>query len=312
MKVWPKRKLLIEGAQSVVAGALLTLAVGVLFRLDLGFALLLGLAGTSVLLFWRLRKYLRRRTLVEQPFPIAWRQTLERCVAFYRDLDPAGRDRFETDVAIFLAEQRIYGQKGRPVDDEIRVLVAASAAMLSFGLPDWEWPRLRDIVIYPTAFDETYHTGDNERISGMVHSQGPIIFSARDLKHGFRNPEDAGNVGLHELAHVMDFASGDADGIPAGLSWIASAPWVQLVADRLRKVRRAECRQVLRAYAGTNEAEFFAVAVETFFEKPAQLRDRDPELYAMLSGYFRQDPAGAPSNAAEATDATRIPQGPQG
>ncbi len=45
-------------------------------------------------------------------------------------------------------------------------------------------------------------------------------------------------------------------------------------------------RSVLRKYAGTNEAEFFAVAVETFFERPGALRRATPELYAILEEYF--------------------------
>jgi hypothetical protein len=239
-----------------------------------------------------MRRYIRRRRLAARPFPETWRRQLLRCVPFYRKLDDEGRRRFENDVRFFVAEQRIYGIRGAPVTDEIKVLIAASAAMLCHGWPDWEWPTMRDIVVYPTAFDEEYRIGASRHMAGMVHQQGPIIFSERDLRHSFSRPGDGLNVGLHEFAHVLDMAGGAADGVPAGVAWVASAPWVQVIADRMQRVRRNECRRVLRAYAGVNEAEFFAVAVETFFEQPARLRAHDPELYGLLAEYFNLDPAG--------------------
>ena len=241
-----------------------------------------------------MRRYFRRRRLTREPFPASWRQRLESCVAFYRKLDDAGRRRFETDVQIFMAEHRVYGIRGAETPDEAKLLVAASAAMLGHGMPDWEWPTVRDVVIYPAAFDDEYDLDEGgphgELFSGMVHHQGPIIFSGPELTHGFCTDRDGYNVGLHEMAHVMDFADGQADGVPAGAEWVATAPWIGVVADRLQRVRRGELRRVVRDYGGKNEAEFFAVAVETFFERPDQLAAKDAELFDMLADYFNVDP----------------------
>jgi Mlc titration factor MtfA (ptsG expression regulator) len=194
-----------------------------------------------------------------------------------------------------MAEQRIYGAgEGNDrleIGDETRLLIASSAAILSHGMPGFEWPRMRDIVVHPRAFDENYGS-DNPTISGMVHYQGPILYSERDLKLGFKR-SDGHNVGIHELAHVMDLADGHADGVPAGAGWASSAPWMTVVSDRLAKLR-ADRYPHLRDYAATNEAEFFAVAVEAFFEKPHKLQDKDPELYGLLREYFGQDPAATP------------------
>lgn len=254
-------------------------------------------------------RYRRRKRLLSTPFPGSWRKVLERRVEFYCNLDGDGRRRFEDDVRIFLAEQNVYGLRGAAVSDEARVLIAAAAATLGHGIPDWEWPSLRDVVVYPRAFDDECRQSGDAEILGMVHAQGPILISERDLKHGFCRPHDGHNVAMHELAHVMDFATGHADGLPAGLEWVATAPWVDVVAQRLRKLRKKH-RSVLRRYAATNEAEFFAVAVEAFFERPRRLHREDPELYAMLADYFRQDPAGtrtARTNAPPAERAGRAP-----
>jgi MtfA peptidase len=261
-----------------------------------GLAVAAGLGGFWYL--WMAGRYHRRKALVAPPFPEAWAAILERRVGFYRDLadDPEARRRFEDDVRIFLAEQRIYGAgEGAAeleIGDETRLLIAASAAILSHGMPRFEWPRMRDIVVHARAFNEDYGS-EHANISGMVHYQGPILYSERDLRHGFRR-HDGHNVGLHELAHVLDLADGHADGMPIGAEWASSAPWLAIVSDRLAKLRDPRSPNVLRAYAATNEAEFFAVAVEVFFEQPHKLRDKDAELYAMLSDYFGQDPAARP------------------
>lgn len=251
------------------------------------------LAGSIALIPW-LRTVARRRALATAPFPEDWREVLKRRVPYYVELDEEGRTRFEFNIQVFLAEQTIYAPANGggmvPVDDDVRVLIAASAAMLLQGRPDLEWPTIRDIVVYPTKFDDEYTIGEGD-IAGMVHAQGPVLISKRDLVHGFRKAHDGHNVALHELAHVLDFGTGSADGLPRGMNFVAAAPWVDAVAQRLKKVRRRKYRHVLRDYAGTNEAELFAVAVEAFFEKPTKLRARDPELYAMLQDYFQQDPA---------------------
>ncbi len=55
---------------------------------------------------------------------------------------------------------------------------------------------------------------------------------------------------------------------------------------------RAEGSPVLRPYAGTNPAEFFAVATEVFFNRPLDVRQHEPALYSELQAFYRQDPAG--------------------
>jgi Mlc titration factor MtfA (ptsG expression regulator) len=299
MQVWPTLRIRIHLGLALLLGAA-GCGFGVLALESWLTGILLGLAIASVAAWSGTARYLRRRRLIAEPFPEPWRALLERRVDFYRQLDEPGRSRFEDDVRIFLAEQRIYaaqGQGGETVDDEVRLLIASSAATLGHGLPDFEWPRLRDIVVFPRSFDEEYREdGEHPDIAGMVHAQGPILYSARDLRLGFRR-HDGHNVGLHELAHVLDLADGRADGVPVGASWSSSAPWLEVVSDRLKKLRKRTAksgRSPLREYAETNEAEFFAVAVESFFEQPTRLRDHDPELYAMLRDYFGQDPATRP------------------
>lgn len=248
----------------------------------------MGLLTTLALGWFIGRRDRRRRAIAASPFPIAWRSTLQEFVGYYRDLDPEERERFETEVGWFIDEQVITGPQGADVEDELKVLVAASAVVVVFGRRGFRYPQLRDIVIYEGAFNEGYDQGGN--ILGMVHGQGPIIFSARSLRQGFRGEHDGRNVGYHEFAHVLDFDQGRADGVPGFMPWASVQPWLKVMHDETSQIERH--RSVLRQYAATNEAEFFAVATEMFFERPRELQEKQPELYALLRQTYGQDPAG--------------------
>lgn len=53
---------------------------------------------------------------------------------------------------------------------------------------------------------------------------------------------------------------------------------------------KAGMASLLDQYGATNEAEFFAVATECFFERPAQMKAQYPALYEELREFYRQDP----------------------
>jgi Mlc titration factor MtfA (ptsG expression regulator) len=124
-----------------------------------------------------------------------------------------------------------------------------------------------------------------------VVPRNAIALSKPALFWSFRN-EEPYHVGLHEFAHVLDMEDGRFDGVPRGLGGDIQRRWQALVADELARARLG--RSVLDEYAGTNEPELFAVAVEHFFKAPQRLRRHHPELYEALRDYLNQDPAGEP------------------
>jgi Mlc titration factor MtfA (ptsG expression regulator) len=286
MQVWPRQVVLaqswVAAGIGVASATVAVLATAVVWAAAVGPALGLWWWHTA------LGKFRRRRALTAAPFPEAWRAVLARRVAFYRRLSPAGQARFETDVAIFLAEQHIVGPQESAVPEDMCVLIASAAAMLGHGRPAWEWPTHRDIIVHVTNFNEDYEPGDHHGIAGMVHAQGPVLLSRKQVRHGFKKTTDGINVAVHELAHVIDLADGAADGHAS--IWGELPGWQALVQARLKQVRRGGKQAPLRAYAGTNEAELFAVAVEAFFETPDRLQRRDPQLYKQLEVLFNLDP----------------------
>ncbi len=237
------------------------------------------------------RRTLRRIDVMQLPFPDEWHRVLRSYVDFYLALDESQQQRFRQLVAIFLDEVPITGIR-TDVDDTCRVLVAASAVIPIFGFDDWEYSRLGEILIYPGAFDDEYNSdgnadGDTLGMVGINHLSGVMILSKPSLIAGFENTQDKRNVGIHEFAHLVDKADGAIDGLPAGIPHSVIVPWIEWVGGELsRPVRRGEH---IDDYAFTNEAEYFAVLSEYFFEAPEVLAQRDPQTYKMMQAMYRQN-----------------------
>jgi len=232
-----------------------------------------------------LRRPLRRRRALAKPFPEAWRTVLERNVAFYSDLDEAGRKHFERNVQLMVADLDFEAVGEVELDDELLVLSVAGAAVIFHHLGIEPKVR-RTILLYPDNFDDEYDPSKHADILGMVHRQGPIVFSRRALRNGWNKKTDASNVCIHEWAHVLDLDDGFADGVPVLVD--DETEWDEILAEELERVRRG--RSVLRQYAGTNRAELFACAAEAFFEQPEPLRKKHAPLYGLLVEAFGHDP----------------------
>jgi len=237
------------------------------------------------------RRLRRRRAILGQPFPAEWETVLQREVVFYRTLEPADQARFRRELQLFLGEKRITGIKTE-LDTTTRVLAGASAIIPIFGFPEWEWDQISEVLIYPSRFDTDFTFGErnDHRTLGMVGSGAMnriMILAKPDLLAGFRNPGDKRNVGVHEFAHLVDKSDGTIDGLPGvGLDRRSIGPWIELVRRKTEEIRRGDSD--IDRYALTNEAEFFAVASEYFFERPGVMQRKHPELYAMLARVFNQ------------------------
>ncbi|MDO7851513.1 zinc-dependent peptidase [Hymenobacter convexus] len=238
----------------------------------------------------------RRAEAVAAAFPAAWRQILAERVAFYLTLSKSEKVRFEKQVQVFLAGTRITGVQTE-VDDTTRLLVAASALIPVFGFPEWEYSHLGEVLIVPDAW-KLPDAPDQEvqplqgTLLGSVQgfqNQHYMRLSKASLEQGFRDAVDRQNVGIHEFAHLLDEADGVIDGVPqAALPPELLHPWAVVMQREIAAIQAGKSE--INPYAATNEAEFFAVVTEYFFEKPEKLAENHPELYKLLSRVFRQNP----------------------
>ena len=242
--------------------------------------------------YFLLRKVRRRREILARSFPAEWEAVLQRDVAFFRALLPEEQVRFRRELLVFLSEKRVTGIRTN-IDTKTLVLVGASAVIPIFGFPNWEWDQIDEVLVYPSRFNQDFQFqgGDGRNVLGMVGTGALnriMILAKPDLVQGFKNAGDKRNVGLHEFAHLVDKSDGAIDGIPAvSLTREAVGPWVNLVRRKMQEIAAGDSD--LNRYALTNEAEFFSVATEYFFERPGIMERKHPELFAMMEKVFRQD-----------------------
>jgi hypothetical protein len=215
-------------------------------------------------------------------------------IDFYNDLNENDKLVFEQRIQTFLSDVRIEGV-GLEVNDTDRVMVASSAVIPIFGFKDWTYRNVTNVLLYPDTFDKDYQFEDSEErnIMGMVGSgymNGQMILSRSALIKGFSKNSGKENTGIHEFVHLLDKTDGATDGVPENLLPHEYArPWLSMMHKEIHRIE--EGSSDINPYAATNEAEFFAVVSEYFFEKPDQFQTKHPELYEMLSRIFAQDPA---------------------
>ncbi len=246
----------------------------------------------------------RRNKLVRAPFPSAWEEVLRRNVAHYRTLDEAERSRLRALIQVFLPEKNWEGCGGLELTDEIRVTISAEACLLLLGIPHDYYPNVLTILVYPSTvvppelklgyFEVALEPVEAaEPLIGQAFQQGPVILIWDAALHESRHPELGHNVVYHEFAHKLDMLDGAADGTPPLRDRAEYRDWVTVFSREYLRLRRAAERgrkTFLDAYGATDEAEFFAVATEQFFDRPLRLKEQAPDLYRVLKEYYRQDP----------------------
>ena len=205
-------------------------------------------------------------------------------------------------ATLFLADKEFSGAHGLEVSDEMAVAIAAQACLpvLKLGL-EW-YDGFVGIVVHADAVvaqrefvddDGIVHEYEEE-LSGEAMQGGPVMLSWVDVDEAGESAESGYNVVVHEFAHVLDMRDGEADGVPPLPDRAAQEQWVAILDpeydDFCARVDAGE-DTLLDPYAAEAPEEFFAVASEAFFVAPQDFAAEHPKLYALLRGFFKQDPA---------------------
>lgn len=243
----------------------------------------------------------RRKQILSKPFPQTWLSIVKRRLPFFEKLQVKEQKQLLGLIQLFLAKKKFFGCNGLEINDDIRVTIAAEACLLLLNRATSVYSRLKYILVYPAAF-QTGHEDYNQDgtitrgvkgLLGQSWHHGKIILSWDDVTYGAGNIQDGHNVALHEFAHQLDSETGSTNGAPL-LGQNSCQSWAQVLTEEFKDLQLSlhqRHKTVMDGYGATNPAEFFAVATETFFEKPDQLAKKHPELFAELEKFYRVNPA---------------------
>ena len=201
--------------------------------------------------------------------------------AFYNKLKEKEKKYFEHRVASFINDKDFIGRNGIQITEEIKILIASTAVMLTFGFRDFYIGLVSKIVVYPEKFysitNKKYHKGEfNPKLKALV-------ISWEDFKFGYNTSKDNINLGIHEFVHAIHLNSLNERDISSTIFSDSFEELTQLLSKNksLRiQLMHSDC---IRNYAFTNQFEFLAVIVESFLESPQQLKLKFPEVYFKMT-----------------------------
>jgi len=254
----------------------------------------------------------KRKKIMKNPFPREWENYLKESYTLYSKLPDELQQDMKNKIKVFLNEKTFFGCEGLEVTDQMRILIAAQACLLILNrrttfYPKLRlnrrttfYPKLRSIFVYPTSYlakrvsvNSGIVTEKTQVMLGESWGSGELVLTWDTSVHGAKNMYDSRNVVYHEFAHQLDQEDGVADGAPVLENRSSYASWARVLSrefENLKKEKKRWRKTVMNKYGATNPAEFFAVASESFFEKPRQLKKKHPELYQELKNYYHTDP----------------------
>ena len=220
-------------------------------------------------------------------------------------LDDTEQERLEGLIKVFLVDKAFEGAGGMTVTEEVTVTIAAQACLLLLGLDHDYYRDVHSIIVYPSTVVRRGPqasavlggavTEDPAFLAGEARLHGPMVIVWDQALAQARHPGRGHNVVYHEFAHKIDMADGAADGTPPWQDPVARARMGEVLAREFASLRQREAEgapHLLDTYGAVSAVEFFAVATEAFFDMPVSLQAQHPELYEVLAGFYRQDPAG--------------------
>ncbi len=225
------------------------------------------------------------------PFPFQLRnehrRILENYFTFYKNLDAPSKKLFESKLARFIRAKTFIPRKMPKVTAEMKVCISASAIQLTFYLPDVYLNHFRYILVYP---DEYYSVITRKFHKGEVNPRHQaIVLSWKAYVEGFAANEGI-NLGLHEMAHALHLENTIRNEEFDFLPKEELRTWDRMAADEINKINQGG-HPFFRLYGGVDTFEFFAVAVENFFERPQAFQDYNSKLYYVLSRILNQNPS---------------------
>ncbi len=206
-------------------------------------------------------------------------EILEKQFSFYSKLDNKHKRYFEHRVASFIKDKTFVGREGIIVTDEVKVLISATACMLTFGFRNYSIKLIKYIIIYPKEF---YSTSNNNYHKGEINPQLNILaLSWKDFKEGFEDKTDNINLGIHEFTHAIHLNSLNRRDVNSLIFRSSFKELMGVLSQKEQKKKLLESHY-LRNYAYTNQFEFLAVIIEHFIETPHEFKSKFPQIYSKI------------------------------
>lgn len=196
-------------------------------------------------------------------------------LSFYQNLSETEKKKFEDRVNLFIMAKEFTPKIHDEVPEDMKVIIAASAVMLTFHKEeDWLFDKFEQYIIYPHPFPtpqyEAWHICEN------YEEDGVMLFSAQHLLHGFFEPHQYYQIALHEFVNVfLENYSGTKFPQFDEKSWVYFQQISNFSQDKIK------------AYIGLQNVSPAAVGTTLFFTHREYFAKVLPEEFEILKGIFK-------------------------
>lgn len=206
---------------------------------------------------------------------------------YYNNLNAENQIKFRNRLFLLLNKMGFSSAHIKVITREMRAVIGCAIIEITFGLDKFLPVRFTDVVVMPRRY---MYPGYGQPFLGHIdYTRDTVFFSWQDVKHGYLVPDDAVNVALHEMAHVLEVENSFAPLFRSFFEQVKWDKWAKPAFEKMHIIRNKQ-NEFLKSYGGINMTEMFAVCVETFFEQPADFKERLPELYGTMVELLKQDP----------------------
>ena len=182
--------------------------------------------------------------------PEGWEDDVAGWLIHFDALDADERALLGEIIGDLLGRKRWEAARGFTLTDEMRLTIAAQAALLALGLDADCYHEVRAIIVHPTT---RVLTGPRPGpaagvvvdgpfpVIGQAHGRrGPVIIAWDAVRRDLRHPERGHNVVFHEFAHKLDMLDGIIDGTPPLADQATLDRWIAVCTAAYEALRRGE------------------------------------------------------------------------
>jgi Mlc titration factor MtfA (ptsG expression regulator) len=205
------------------------------------------------------------------------RSILKNEFSFYKKLTLKEQKYFEHRVTKFIESHEFVGKNDLIVTERMKVIIASTASMLTFGFNNYRISVLNKILLYPEPFysklNKAMHKGE------FNPAFNAIVFSWIDVELGYSIDNDNFNLAIHEFVHAIHFDSLRQRDTRSAIFINSFSDIAHFLENNENYRKRLIESKYFRDYAYTNQYEFLSVLIESFLETPNEFKEHFPEIY---------------------------------
>nr|WP_111710134.1 zinc-dependent peptidase [Lutibacter citreus] len=206
---------------------------------------------------------------------------------YYKNLSENNKNIFRIRTLIFIWTTNFNSEPQFSLNNKMKIIISSAFVQITFGLKINTLDKFNNIFITPRSYsyknNKTLFDGDVNLYTKKINMSWPAI------EKGFKIPDDAMNLSIHEFGHCLIFENSTRSYLSKIFKEKNFDQWKKQAEYKFQKIKLNK-NKVLRDYAGTNLIEFFSVSLEAFFEKPEYFEKNEPKLYLSMVKLLKQDP----------------------